>query len=189
MGTFLGIPIEIIAALVGIAGVVLASLWRTIGMWQKKRVFQNLILRELEEFTPAPPKTLAVDQLEIWTAYTHNKEFIHPKILTETDGNLDFILSLDPELVYFVSQLWYQVKIVPNDPKQFMHFWCEIEKYCRKRTVSTLGFPRYRGWREIEKARNRWFTSSPVGRKYDLDHKNCPDKQVEDVVTGGLDQV
>lgn len=76
-------PIEILAALVGVAGtvsgVVVALCWRKIGNWHKKRAFEKLILRELEEFRPYPDPCKV--QLKKWTQYLGNKQFIHQEIL------------------------------------------------------------------------------------------------------------
>ena len=67
----------------------------------KSRAFRSLILRELEEIAPYP----AEPNRSGWWEH-QKKEFVHQKILADASLNKDFILSLPPELIYFVSQLW-----------------------------------------------------------------------------------
>jgi hypothetical protein len=169
------VPIEITAALVGVvgtvAGVVIALFWRKIGNWHKKRAFEKLILRELEEFVPYSDPSQV--QSKKWTTYLEkeNTQFVHRDIITKPDGNLEFVLSLDADLVYYVSQLWFEVeKKEAANRTLFMYFWCEIDKYCKKRRGSNF-FMRYSRFDKIKDARIEW--ENIVGLKYDL---NCENK-------------
>jgi hypothetical protein len=85
-----------------IALAVLALTWPTVQSRYRRRVFQRLILRELEELSPYPEE---MKPDKNWL-YHQNKKFIHQEIFRNPSKNRDFILSLDPNLVYFVSQLW-----------------------------------------------------------------------------------
>jgi hypothetical protein len=95
--------------------VVLALLWPAIQAGARRRAFLSLILRELEEVGPdsAEPNRSG------WWEH-QNKQFVHQKILTDASLNRDFILSLPPELVYFVSQLWAAKEA--QDEGQWLHY-------------------------------------------------------------------
>jgi hypothetical protein len=80
----------------------LALIWPARQSAIRRHEFKRLILRELEELSPYPDKTKV---LEGWWEH-QNKNFVHQKIFQNVSDNRDFILSLDPDLVYFVSQLW-----------------------------------------------------------------------------------
>lgn len=75
--------------------------WPLIQNWNRRRAFMSLIRRELREIGPypsQPEKTGWADHL--------TKSFVHQRILREVSSNRDFVLSLEPEIVYFLSQLW-----------------------------------------------------------------------------------
>jgi hypothetical protein len=141
----LEVIIPITAAALGIVGTLIALFWNKIERYHKKNTFQNLVLRELEEFKPFP--VLPQSQLKSWSEYARNKRFIHKSILQEPDGSLDFVLSLDPDLVYFVSQLWFHADKPTDSSDQFLYFWGEIEKYFKTRSVH---------WTKIQKAHAAW---------------------------------
>ena len=94
---------------------VLALLWPAIQAGARRRAFRRLILRELEEIAPYPAEPNRAG----WWEH-QNKEFVHQKILADTSLNRDFILSLPPELVYFVSQLWAAKDT--RDDGQWLHY-------------------------------------------------------------------
>jgi hypothetical protein len=52
---------------------------------------------------------------------------VHRTILKELSPNRDFVLSLNPDLVYYLSQLWdaYEAK----DDKQWLHYLGKVAKY------------------------------------------------------------
>ena len=96
----------------------LALFWPAIQNWHRRRIFTKLIIRELSEISPYPedpdPNN---DKLSDWSSYCQ-KKFIHKEIFDNPNENRDFILSLDPDLVYYISQLWDSLE--NNNPSQ----WC-----------------------------------------------------------------
>jgi hypothetical protein len=78
----------------------------------RRNRFESLIKRELEELGPCPEgkKKNAGN----WTDY-QIKSFLHAKIIDNPSENRDFILSLEPTLVYQVSQLWEAKKSADGD--------------------------------------------------------------------------
>ena len=89
----------IIVVPVGLALLGFVWPWTQDGL--RRRGFRRLILRELEEVSPYP-KTASKDG---WWDHCQ-KRFIHREILQKPTENRDFILSLEPDLVYLVTQLW-----------------------------------------------------------------------------------
>jgi hypothetical protein len=81
---------------------ILALAWPSIQSWYRGRAFKGLIFRELGELAPHDK---IMKPGHYWWDH-QNKTFIHQKIFQNPIENRDFILSLDPNLVYFVSQLW-----------------------------------------------------------------------------------
>lgn len=80
---------------------IIALFWPELQVIYRRRSFTRLILRELQELKPYPET--AKKEMQWWEHQT--KDFIHQKILQEASENRDFILSLPPDLVYFVTQL------------------------------------------------------------------------------------
>lgn len=99
---------------------ILALAWPAIQRHNRQQAFRGLILRELEEIAPYPEDP----EKEGWWAH-QQKNFVHQKILQDTSENRDFILSIEPELVYFVSQLW-DAK-ANKDHVQWLHY---LSKLC-----------------------------------------------------------
>ena len=83
----------------------IALLWPTIQSWSRRRAFRRLIVRELEEISPHPPEPT----LKGWWEH-QQKTFVHQAIFNNPSENRNFILSLEPDLVYFVTQLWQAKK-------------------------------------------------------------------------------
>src|SRR5215211_2686630 len=80
----------------------LGILWPEIQRRWRGRAMENLILRELSEIAPHPPDS--ANRAGWWE---HQKKlFIHRKVFMNPDQNIDFLLSLDANMVYFVAQLW-----------------------------------------------------------------------------------
>lgn len=98
-----------------------------LGIWlprlferQRRITFINLIRREIKEMSPYPslqamqtrPMTRSMDRkLESiharWPEHL-GKRFVHENILKNVSENRDFILSLPPDLIYYLSQLWIE---------------------------------------------------------------------------------
>jgi len=116
----------IVPALLAAVGSLLAFAWPAIQRSQRQQRFKALLHRELEEIGPTdpwspkaqfreynrvepeyddenPPPT--IDASIPWTRYL-SRRFVHERFLRPESTDNEFLLSLDPELVYFVSQLW-----------------------------------------------------------------------------------
>jgi Zn-dependent M16 (insulinase) family peptidase len=100
----------------------LALIWPAMQSENRRCEFKALIFRELKELSPYPKNA----QHQGWWEH-QNKNFIHQKIFQNSSENLDFILSLNPELVYFVSQLWE----AKNDKNatQWLNYLKELSEY------------------------------------------------------------
>ena len=118
----------------------IALLWPEIQSWSRRRAFRALILRELEEISPHPTKAT----LEGWWQH-QKKQFIHRTVFAEASENLEFILSLEPDLVYFVTQLWQSLEEADWDQ------WHYILRECLSKTA-------YDKKGKIAKACTRWET-------------------------------
>lgn len=89
------INIPLVLALLGI-------LWPAIQRFWRRHAMEALILRELSEIGPYPPDR--ADQGGWWAH--QNKRFVHRAIFEKPEEHLEFLLSLDPNLVYFVTLAW-----------------------------------------------------------------------------------
>jgi len=121
---------------------VLALTWPAIQARYRQLAFKGLILRELEELKPYPE---CKQQGKNW--WNHQKKtFIHQKIFQNPTENRDFILSLDPELVYFVTQLWDALEQKESDGEQWL--WCLEnirDKYGRTSDIKEV----YNKWKKL----------------------------------------
>jgi hypothetical protein len=145
----LGVAIDSFNSIVGLCGAIIipftlaliALLWPDIQKRNRRESFMDLILRELEEIDPYPkfPDPKKGD----WWKH-QKKQFIHRKIFKEASENRDFILSLDPEIVYFVSQLWQSLED---------HEWSNWDHF-----LKCLSSPKYDKNKKIGTARKRWIT-------------------------------
>ena len=77
-------------------------IWEQVRSSRRRNAFVRLVIRELEEASPHP--VTKVDGKK-WTDHL-KKEFVHQKVLASPADSLEFILNLDPDLIYFASQLW-----------------------------------------------------------------------------------
>jgi hypothetical protein len=93
---------DILEILLPAAIALIALFWPNLQALHRRRVFTRLILRELEELMPFPREPQDGQQ---WWAH-QRRQFVHRRIFAGVSANRDFILSLDPTLVYYVSQLW-----------------------------------------------------------------------------------
>ncbi len=93
--------------LVPAVGGAVAIYWPELQASTRRRKFRRLIERELKELGPYP-ESRPVDTNHPCNEWTDHlkKQFVHQKLLGDATENRDFILSLDPDLVYNVSQLW-----------------------------------------------------------------------------------
>jgi hypothetical protein len=89
----------------------------------RRNRFENLIQRELEELGPCPEEKKK--SAGNWTDY-QVKSFLHAKIIDNPSENRDFILSLEPTVVYQVAQLWEAKKSA--DGEQWLNYLGELSK-------------------------------------------------------------
>jgi len=130
-----GVPL-IIAFFAG----AIAVFWPWLQALQRGMKFQRLIRRELEEIGPQPKD--AVDGKPWWEHAM--KRFVHEEIFRRNaiSQNRDFLLSLNPTVVYQVSQLW--IAMEKRDGNQWMYF---LSKLATNRKVKSPA---------LLKARDRW---------------------------------
>jgi hypothetical protein len=103
---------------------------------------EDLILRELSEISPHPPdKTNRED----WWCH-QKKQFIHRRLFDDSNENIEFLLSLDADMVYFVTQLWQSLEDEDWDQWQYAlkklaeRYDDRLEKFGRKGKIwSALG--------------------------------------------------
>ena len=113
-------------------------LWPELQSAARHRAFRRLIIRELQELTPFPRNA---ERGMSW--YDHQRlDLIHQMIFDEPSENSDFILSLPPDMVYDVSQLWSVLK--SRDSEQWLYF------------MGKLSDPRYDKNGEIKQAYQQW---------------------------------
>jgi hypothetical protein len=119
--SFWDIFIRLAIAVIGISAAVAAFLWTSIQSWQKKRYFKKLICRELQELH------LYCEYSSDSNWYDHQKrKFVHKDIFNDPKQNFDFIISLDNDIVYHVSQLWNSLK--NDEPYEWIHHLYNLAK-------------------------------------------------------------
>jgi hypothetical protein len=111
--------------LVPAVGGAVALLWPQLQAWDKRRRFERLIARELEELGPHPK--IRGSAFQAWTEH-QNKNFVHKRIFEDASTNRDFILTLDATLVYEVSQLWDAVKTA-DETQWLWYLKCLADRY------------------------------------------------------------
>jgi hypothetical protein len=100
----------------------IAAFWPWIQAFQRGRKFERLIRRELEEISPWP-----LDPVPSKPWWEHaGIRFIHQELFQRhsISQNQDFLLSLDPTVVYQVSQLW--IALEKRDGNQWLHYLGEL---------------------------------------------------------------
>jgi hypothetical protein len=128
--------LEIVVVPVALALIALA--WPEIQSFWRRQRFRGLIVRELREIAPFPER--ARPGLHWWDHAT--KRFVHRTIFDAAAENRDFILSLPPDLVYDVSQLWAALE--QRNMVQWLHF------------LRKLSAPSLDGTGEVVAALGKW---------------------------------
>lgn len=125
-----------IALLATLVAAVIAVGWPTWRSWQTGRRFVRLIKRELEEIGPHIPENDPSASKRPWWQYL-SKRFVHEQFLSgeRIAGHREFVLSLDPTLVYLLSQLW--IAFEKRDGRQWVYFLSELAEN-RKVTTEDL---------------------------------------------------
>jgi hypothetical protein len=118
----------------------IAAFWPWIQAYQRGRKFTRIIRRELEEIGPHPR---APEPDRPWWEHAQ-KRFIHEELFQRhsISQNRDFLLSLNPTVVYQVSQLW--IALEKRDGRQWLYFLGELAINNR------VGSP------ELRSAHGRW---------------------------------
>lgn len=97
--------------------------------WQRRRQFEGIIFRELAETSPWPEsRKQAIEQFEKRPTWPHHlrTRFVHTEILEHSTENRDFILSLPPDLVYHLIQLWQAHE--HGQAVQWLHHLSHLER-------------------------------------------------------------
>jgi hypothetical protein len=153
------VPSEVLAAIItsGIAlfAAAIAVAWPSLQTRQRGRKFERIIRRELGEINPYPKDP---DGKPWWEHAT--KRFVHEVMFRDLSRNRDFLLGLDPTVIYQVSQLW--IALEKRDGTQWRNFlgalaensrvtsedlrtardqWEKILKGQRKGWLETMGAP------------------------------------------------
>jgi hypothetical protein len=150
---------EVLAAIItgGIALLaVIASLWPSLQGLQRGRKFKRLIKRELAEITPDPEDP---DKEKPWWEHA-TRRFVHEAMFRDLSQNRDFLLSLNPTLVYRVSQLW--IALEKRDGNQWGYF---LKRLADDRRVGSEG---------LRKARDKWEAVLKAQRKEWLETMGAP---------------
>ncbi len=132
-----------------VALALLAIAWPPIQSWYRCRRFRLLASRELAEIGPHPefaqPDGSWKDHLQ--------KSFLHQQIINEISDNRDFILGLNPEFVYSVSQLWKSYEA--GDETQWLYYLKKLAKhrYLGKRKQTLLEI--HKKWERLIDESNR----------------------------------
>jgi hypothetical protein len=108
--------------LLAFVGGAIAIFWPWLQTFFRGRKFQGIIRRELEEIGPHPSSP--VEGRPWWEHAT--KRFVHEEVFARerVTENRDFLLSLDPTVVYCISQLWSA--LAKRDSIQWLHFLREL---------------------------------------------------------------
>jgi len=131
----IGLPL-----IIAFFGAAIAAFWPWIQALQRGRKFQRIIRRELEEIGPYPESPVTDKP---WWEHAARR-FIHEELFQRHSipQNRDFLLSLNPTVVYQVSQLW--IALEKRDGHQWLYFLGEVSRNRR------IGSP------ELRSAHSKW---------------------------------
>jgi hypothetical protein len=88
---------NVIAGVAVVAALFAAVLWPWYQAKRQRRRFKLLMRRELQELKPKD---------ESWDK-RKKPDYVHRTVIEGPQTNLDFVLSLDPNLVYDLRRLWW----------------------------------------------------------------------------------
>lgn len=117
-----------------VALAILAIAWPPLQSWYRCRRFRLLTGRELEEISPYAARAA---QNASWVAHL-GKSFLHQQIIKEISDNRDFVLGLNPDFVYSISQLWKSYDT--GDGRQWLWYLEKLanHRYLRSRKKKLL---------------------------------------------------
>ena len=124
-----------------VALALLAALWPAVEGYYRRRRFQRLAQRELAELAPYPLEA----ERASWKDHA-KKGMVHRAIVQAPSEHRDFLLSLNPSFVYYLTQLWAAYEA--EDGTQWVHY---LER------LSEWGFAPGRQ-REIAEVHRQWRT-------------------------------
>ena len=130
------LPAIVIAVVAG----ALATFWPALQLIHRGRKFEGIIRRELEEIAPHPTQFQAGKQ---WWEHA-TKRFVHEEIFAthNISQNRDFLLSLNGDVVYKVSQLW--IALEKHDADQWIEYLRQLSE--DRRTTSDRLVDAYKSW-------------------------------------------
>jgi hypothetical protein len=137
----------------------IALTWPEIQRRYRRRAFRQLILRELQELKPLNPE----ERMDNWQAH-QQKNFVHKRIFEAPSENRDFILSLSPDLVYYLSQLWDARE--QGNPEQWLHF---LERLAKIGMLPETGYATYDSKNDEE---NKTINESSIYEQWESVIKN-----------------
>lgn len=120
----------------------LGVLWPFFAARQRRKNFEDLIRRELEEARPAD---LGADVP--WHAHLHRR-FLHEEIIGHPRENTDFILSLAPELSYHLAQMWTEFGKAESASAMGRSARMHGEEFCWHLEQTAVYLDRHRRWRD-----------------------------------------
>lgn len=138
-------------------GAAIAAVWPWLQTAQRRRRFQGIIRRELQEIGPHPQEP---DERTPWWEHA-TKRFVHEELFRRDaiSDNRDFILSLNPTVTYQVSQLWIALE------KRDGHQWiCFLEQLADNPKVASPELKNaYEKWQAIvAKQRRDWLQTMGI---------------------------
>jgi hypothetical protein len=87
----------ITAAFATVTAAALAFLWPLIQVKRQRHQFNRLMRRELQELKPNG---------EQWDE-CKKPDYVHRTVIEDPQAHLDFVLSLDPSIVYNLRRMWW----------------------------------------------------------------------------------
>lgn len=158
--------IPLVVAGIGVAGAVIGVSWTQIQARNRGKLFQDLIFREIEEVSPYPylepdnaHGSAPIDPSKKWTDYfPKDKKFIHKDVIEniKDKDNRDFVLGLNLDLIYIVTQFWHELDVQMNksqpNPEQFLYWFNEIVVYSQRGKIKK----NYKDYRHIEATYHKW---------------------------------
>jgi hypothetical protein len=95
----------------------IAVFWPWIQTWQRGRRFEHIIRRELQEIGPYPDHPVG----QPWWMHARMR-FVHEEIFARerVSENREFLLSLSPDVVYAINQLW--ISFDKQDGGQWLYY-------------------------------------------------------------------
>jgi hypothetical protein len=145
--------IEVLLVPVSLA--LLAIGWPALAARRRRVNFESLTRRELQEAAPSGLDSVGGP----WHSYLA-KRFLHEEFIRSAVDNADFVLSLEPDLSYHLSQLWiafYKAEAewkagkgpTPDHANQFVLHLGEVADYLDRACKSRLREVVWKPWDQL----------------------------------------